>query len=86
MRYPSVLFGVLACGATWRLTRDVAGPVAAASATVLLAINPYQVLESQNARNYAMVAALGTMSTAALASASFAMPQCPSGYAGVQGS
>jgi hypothetical protein len=66
MRYLSVLFGVLTCAAVWRLTRDAAGPAAGAGAVLLLAINPYQIAQSQNARNYAMVAALATVATAAL--------------------
>jgi mannosyltransferase len=66
MRYPSALFGVLTCAAVWRLARDAAGPPAGAAAVLLVAINPYQVAQAQNARNYAMVAALATLATAAL--------------------
>jgi 4-amino-4-deoxy-L-arabinose transferase-like glycosyltransferase len=66
MRYPSALFGVLACLATWRLVRDAVGPGVAIGAALLLALNPYQVAQSQNARNYAMVAALATVATCAL--------------------
>lgn len=66
MRYPSALFGVVTCVAVWRLTRSVAGAVPAATALVLAAVNPYQVAQSQNARNYAMVAALATVATVLL--------------------
>jgi hypothetical protein len=70
LRYPSVLFGVLTCAAVWRLARDAAGPPAAAAGLLLAAINPYLVAQAQNARNYAMVAALATVATAALLVAS----------------
>jgi mannosyltransferase len=66
MRYPSVLFGVLTCAALWRLGREVGGPLVALGAVLLAAVNPYQVAQSQNARNYAMVAALATTATALL--------------------
>lgn len=69
MRCPSVLFGVLTCAATWRLVRDAVHPPAALGAALLVAVNPYQVAQSQNARNYAMVAALATLATAALLAA-----------------
>ena len=66
MRYPSALFGVLTCAAVWRLGREIGGPLVALGAGLLAAVNPYQVAQSQNARNYAMVAALATVATAAL--------------------
>jgi 4-amino-4-deoxy-L-arabinose transferase-like glycosyltransferase len=69
MRYPSVLFGVVTCAAVWRLTRGVASAVPAAAALALAVVNPYQVAQSQNARNYAMVAALATVATVALLAA-----------------
>ena len=70
MRYPSVLFGLLTCAAVWRLARDAAGPWVALGGLLLTAVNPYQIAESQNARNYAMVAALATVATVALLVAS----------------
>src|SRR5687767_15727976 len=48
MRYPSALFGVLTCAAVWRLVRDAAGPAVALGAGLLIAINPYQVAQSQD--------------------------------------
>jgi mannosyltransferase len=66
MRYPSALFGVLTCAALWRLGREIGGPLVALGAVLLAAVNPYQVAQSQNARNYAMVAALATTATALL--------------------
>ena len=66
MRYPSALFGVLTGAAVWRLGREIGGPAVGLGAALLLALNPYQVAQAQNARNYAMVAALATVATALL--------------------
>lgn len=70
MRYPSVLFGLLTCAAIWRLARDAGGGWAGLGSLLLAAVNPYQIAQSQNARNYAMVAALATLATALLLVAS----------------
>jgi hypothetical protein len=70
MRYPSVLFGLLTCAAVWRLARDAAGPWVGLGGLLLAAINPYQIAQAQNARNYAMVAALATLATGLLLVAS----------------
>ncbi|HEY3079672.1 MAG TPA: glycosyltransferase family 39 protein [Chloroflexota bacterium] len=66
MRYPSALFGLLTCAAVWRLGREIGGPTVALGALLLAAVNPYQVAQAQNARNYAMVAALTTLATGLL--------------------
>jgi 4-amino-4-deoxy-L-arabinose transferase-like glycosyltransferase len=62
-RYFSVLFGVLCVPLLYRLVREMfsgKGTRAVAPfATVLLAINPYQIWHSQDVRNYTMWPALG---------------------------
>ncbi|MBM4417430.1 MAG: hypothetical protein FJ033_03825 [Chloroflexi bacterium] len=69
LRFPSVLFGCLTIVAVWRLVREIGGTRAGLVAALFLAVNPYAILQSQNARNYAMVAALATLATAALVAA-----------------
>jgi uncharacterized membrane protein len=64
MRFPSVAFGVLLAAAMIRLGRDLTGWRAGLIAGVLAAINPYQIAESQNARNYEMVAAASAVASA----------------------
>ena len=63
MRFPSVVFGVLSCVGVWRILRTVVGINAAMLGLALCVVNPYQIAQSQNARNYAMVAAFATLAT-----------------------
>ncbi|HEX5414930.1 MAG TPA: glycosyltransferase family 39 protein, partial [Chloroflexota bacterium] len=63
MRFPSAAFGVLLIAATLGLARQLIGRRGALLAGLLVTLNPYLVAESQNARNYAMVCALGAVAT-----------------------
>jgi mannosyltransferase len=66
VRFPSAVFGVLALPLIYLLARRVGGPVTALVATGLLAINPYHVWYSQEAKMYTMVVVLALGSTYAL--------------------
>ena len=63
MRFPSVLFGVLLTPALIGLGRALIDRWAGIFAGALVAVNPYQIAESQNARNYAMVVSLSAIAT-----------------------
>jgi hypothetical protein len=63
MRFPSVSFGVMLVAALIALGRTLIGTRAGLIAGALAAINPYQVAESQNARNYEMVAAASAVAS-----------------------
>ena len=63
MRFPSVFFGVILVPATIGLGRQLLGARAGLMAGVLITLAPYQIMEAQNARNYAMVVALGTVAS-----------------------
>ncbi|TAK22898.1 MAG: hypothetical protein EPO26_09985 [Chloroflexota bacterium] len=66
LRFPSVAFGVLLVAGVWRLGYEVGGARIGFTAALLAALNPYLIAQSQNARNYQMVAALVTLTTASL--------------------
>ena len=63
MRFPSAVFGVVLIAATVGIGRQLIGRRGALLAGLLVAVNPYLIAESQNARNYAMVCALGAVAT-----------------------
>lgn len=59
LRLPSVLFGVGGCAALFLLGRAVAGARAGLAAAALLAVSPYHILHSEDARYYALLLLLG---------------------------
>ncbi|MCE7981671.1 MAG: hypothetical protein DYG89_10795 [Caldilinea sp. CFX5] len=64
LRFSSLWFGLLAVALLWRLGQALALPAGAALlATLLLAISPYAIWHSQDARMYSMSLALTTAST-----------------------
>lgn len=64
LRFSSVWFGLLAVVLLWRLAQALTLPTTTALlATLLLAISPYAVWHSQDARMYSMSLALTTAST-----------------------
>jgi len=62
VRMLSVIPGVLAVGAVCRLGRTLAGPPLGLTAGLLAAINPYQILYSETARDYAQALFFGLLS------------------------
>jgi mannosyltransferase len=66
VRFPSALFGVLALPLIYLLARRMAGPTVGLIVTGLLAINPYHVWYSQEAKMYTMVVVLALASTLCL--------------------
>ncbi len=63
LRFPSVAFGVILVAALTALGRSLLGGRAGLIAGALAALNPYQLAESQNARNYEMVAAASAVAS-----------------------
>jgi len=63
VRVPSVIAGVMACWATWRLAERAGGFVAACAATLLMVLSPFQLVYAQEARTYALLLALGLWSS-----------------------
>jgi hypothetical protein len=63
LRLPSVAYGVLVVPALIGLGRALLGSRVGLMAGTLAAINPYQIVESQNARDYAMVAGLSAIAS-----------------------
>ncbi len=63
VRFPSAIAGVLALPAIYLLARRLAGPNAGLLATGLLAISPYHIWYSQEAKMYSIVALLAILST-----------------------
>lgn len=63
MRFPSVAFGVLLAPGLIGLGRAILGRRAGLIAGALVALNPYQIAEAQNARNYAMVVAVSALAS-----------------------
>ncbi|HVB96533.1 MAG TPA: glycosyltransferase family 39 protein [Chloroflexota bacterium] len=63
MRFPSLLFGVLLTPSLIALGRAMIGRWGGIFAGALVAVNPYQIAESQNARNYAMVVSLSALAS-----------------------
>ncbi len=63
MRFPSVVFGVLLVTVVIGLGRALVDRWAGLIAGALVALNPYQIVESQNARNYAMVVSLSALAS-----------------------
>lgn len=63
MRFPSVAFGVALVPALIGLGRSIIGPRAGLIAGALATLNAYQIAESQNARNYAMVVSLSALAS-----------------------
>jgi hypothetical protein len=55
LRLVPLLFGVAGVWVTWRLARDLAGPVAGLVALVLVAISPWQLYVSGFARYYSLL-------------------------------
>ncbi len=66
VRLPSAVFGVLALPLIYLLARRIAGSTPALIATGLLAMSPYHIWYSQEAKMYTMVVALALASTWAL--------------------
>jgi mannosyltransferase len=66
VRLPSAVFGVLALPLVYLLARRIAGSTAGLIATGLLAISPYHIWYSQEAKMYTMVVFLALASTWAL--------------------
>ena len=56
LRFPALIFGVLSIPAIERVGRRVGGPTVGQIAALLLAINPFHVWWSQDARMYTMMA------------------------------
>ncbi|MDI3341785.1 MAG: glycosyltransferase family 39 protein [Sphaerobacter sp.] len=69
VRAPSAVAGVLAIPLLYLLARRIAGPATGLLAAGLLAISPYHVWYSQEAKMYAMVVVLALASTYALVEA-----------------
>jgi 4-amino-4-deoxy-L-arabinose transferase-like glycosyltransferase len=69
VRFPSAVAGVLAIPLIYLLARRVVGPVAGLFSAGLLAISPYHVWYSQEAKMYSLVVLLALASTLALAEA-----------------
>ncbi len=63
MRFPSVAFGTVLVVASIGLGRAIIGPRAGVIAGAVVALNPYQIAEAQNARNYAMVVSLSAVAS-----------------------
>ncbi|MEZ4521052.1 MAG: glycosyltransferase family 39 protein [Thermomicrobiales bacterium] len=63
VRFPSAVAGILAIPAIYLLARRLAGPQAGLIAAGLLAINPYHLWYSQEAKMYSIVALLSILST-----------------------
>jgi hypothetical protein len=63
MRFPSVGYGVVLVAALIGLGRILVNRWAGLIAGALGALNPYQIFESQNARNYEMAAAASALAT-----------------------
>lgn len=63
VRFPSAIAGVLALPAIYLLGRRLAGPQAGLLATGLLAISPYHIWYSQEAKMYSIVALLAIVSS-----------------------
>lgn len=64
LRFPSALAGAVLVAAGYRFGQGLAGHGAGLLVAALLALNPYQVAQAQNARNYALVTALATLAGA----------------------
>ncbi len=69
VRFPSAVAGVLAIPAIYLLGRRLAGPQAGLVAAALLAISPYHIWYSQEAKMYSIVALLAIVSTLLLVEA-----------------
>ncbi len=63
LRWPSVLAGVVAVAATYRLGTALAGRPTGALAALLAAVNPFLIWYAQDARVYSLLAALVTAAT-----------------------
>ncbi len=63
LRLPSALFGTLAVAAMYLLMRRAAGTTAGLVAAALLAVSPYQIAYSQEARAYALLVLLAAVSS-----------------------
>lgn len=61
VRLPDAILGLLACLVSWRLAMRVLPPKAALIALGLLALNPYQVLLSQEVRPYSLLLLLSSL-------------------------
>lgn len=62
IRFPSAVFGVLAVLATYQLGRELVGRQAALIAALLLAVSPYHVWYSQEAKMYGVISFLAPLS------------------------
>ncbi len=63
LRFPSILLGAGSVLLTFMLGRLLFGPKAALLASVLLALNPFHILYSQELRSYSLLVFLTTLST-----------------------
>jgi hypothetical protein len=61
LRLPAAIFGVLGVVTTWYLARRMFGERAAAVAAVLVAVSPWHLFESQNARYWSLVYLLAAL-------------------------
>ncbi len=69
VRFPSAVAGVLALPAIYLLARRLAGPQSGLFAAGLLAISPYHIWYSQEAKMYSLVVLLSILSTLCLVEA-----------------
>lgn len=58
LRLPSVIFGALDTGLVYAIGSEIGGPIAGLAAGLLLALSPFDVQYSQEARSYTLVAGL----------------------------
>lgn len=59
LRLPSVLFGVAGCAVIYVMGRKLAGDAAGLTAAALLALSPFHILHSEDARYYALLILMG---------------------------
>ena len=62
IRFPSVIFGVLAVLTTYRLGRELIGREVALIAALLMAVSPYHIWYGQEAKMYALISFLAPLS------------------------
>jgi len=63
MRFSSVLFSLAAVFLTWRIARQLFSPPIGIVAAVLVAVNPYQIIASNEIRMYPLLECLALVST-----------------------
>ncbi len=63
IRAPSLVFGLAAVVLTWRIGRELFSPAVGVVAAALVAVNPFQILASDEARMYPLLECLGLVAT-----------------------